>query len=570
MKKRSYILIILLIFFVLFSASIISFLYFEFSKPPAVKANSYLEINLKGALQEKSSGESITTLFLGGPSLTLYEIWTNIQKAKVDRRIKCLVLRLGYIQCDWGKISELREMILDFKLSGKKVYAYIDEALDFDKEYYLATACDRIVFYPLGTLIINGIGGHLPFVKKTLEILGIKAEFEHVEQYKTASSMFTEEGFTEAHKEMMESIYGDIFSTYIQETAKSRGMSEDELKEIIDNGYFQGELAKENGLVDDLLFEDEFEDLLAKEHDRIRKIRHEQYLKVRPTALGLNRGKKIALIYGMGPIHTGESTALTIGSTTLARWIKRARTDRSIAAIILRVDSPGGSAIASDIIWREVSLAKKEKPFVVSMSDVAGSGGYWISMAAHKIVAQPQTLTGSIGVVGGKFNLENLYEKLGITSERLTYGKRADMFSTFRGLTLEERSLFKKEMLWIYDKFLEKVALGRKMTKEEVDNLGKGRVWTGFQAKEKGLVDEIGGLSKALELAKELSGIPSSEEVKFVVWPKKVSLWSALMGRRAVQVNLNISPRAEKIINTFKLIERDRIWAIMPLGITFD
>jgi protease-4 len=570
MKKRSYILIIFLIFFVLITASIISFLYFEFSKPPAVKANSYLEINLKGGLQEKSSGESITTLFLGGPPLTLYEIWTNFQKAKVDRRIKCIVLRLGHLQCDWGKISELRDMILDFRQSGKKVYAYIDEALDFDKEYYLATACDRIVFYPLGSLIINGIGGHLPFVKKALDKLGVEAEFEHVEQYKTASSMFTEEGFTAAHKEMMESIYGDIFSTYIQETARARGMSEDELKGLIDKGYFQGEQAKENGLVDALLYEDEFEALLAEEHSNIRKIRHEQYLKIKSSALGLNRGKKIALIYGMGPILTGESTGQTIGSTTLARWIKRARTDRSIAAIVLRIDSPGGSAIASDIIWREVSLAKKAKPFVVSMSDVAGSGGYWIAMAAHKIVAQPQTLTGSIGVIGGKFNMEKLYEKIGLTSEKLIYGERADMFSTFRGLTLEERGLLKKEMLWIYDKFIDKVALGRKMTKEEVDNLGKGRVWTGTQAKENGLVDEIGGLSKALELAKELSGIPASEEVKFVVWPKKVSFWNALMGRRTAKIELNISPRAEKIIETFRLIEKDRIWAIMPLGITFE
>lgn len=565
MRKGSYILIIFLIFFFLIVVSLFSFLYFEFGRPPDIKANSYLEINLSGAIQEKSAGDFLITLLTGRPPLSMYEVWTNIRKAKVDKRMKSLVLRLGYLECDWAKINELREIILDFRKSGKKAYAYIDETFDFDKEYFLATSCDRIILHPLGTLMVNGIGGYVPFIKKALDKMGIEAEFEHVEEYKTAASLFTEEGFTPAHKEMMESLYGDLFSQYTTTVAKARQKSVEEVKALIDRGYFQGEEAKKAGLVDDLLFDDEVENLLLGKDKKIYKITHEEYLKIKPSSLGLNKGKKIALIYGMGPIHMGESQPQTMGSTTLSRWIQRARKDKSVTAIVFRVDSPGGSAVASDIIWREVTLAKKEKPFVVSMSDMAGSGGYWVSMAANKIFAQPQSLTGSVGVLSGKFNMEKLYEKIGITGERLTYGKRADLFTTFRKLTPEERKLLKDEILLVYDRFVTKVAEGRNLPKEEVLKIGKGRVWTGSQAKECGLVDEIGGLSRAVELAKELAGIPSEQEVQFVVWPRKVSFLSALLGRKLVKTNLNLPSRLEKMISTFRLLKRDKIWALMPV-----
>lgn len=567
MKKGTYVLIILFVFFFLILAAVASFIYFEFGKPPAIKANSYLEIRLSGAILEKSAGDPFMTLFTGGSPLTMHDIWTNIRKAKADNRIKSLVLRLGYLHCEWAKISELRGMILDFQKSGKKAYAYIEETFDFDKEYYLATACDKIILHPLGSLMVNGIGGYIPFIKNALSKLGIEAEFEHVEEYKTAASMFIEDEFTPAHKEMMESIYGNIFSVYVKEIARSRKKSEEEIKSLIDYGYFQGEKAKEAGLVDDLLFEDELESLLLQDSKKIYRITHETYLKTKASSLGLNKGKKIALIYGIGPIHTGSSQYQSMGSHTIAQWIKRARRDKSIKAIVFRVDSPGGSAVASDVIWREVMLAKKEKPFIVSMSDLAGSGGYWVSMAGHKILAQPQSLTGSIGVLAGKFNMEKLYEKLGITSERLTYGKKADLFTTFRSLTPEERSFLKKEILWIYDQFLKKVAEGRNMTEEDVDKLGKGRVWTGIQAFEQGLVDEIGGLSRALELAKEMAGIPVDDEVKLVVWPKKVSFLSSLMGRRQAQLKLNLHPRLEKLVSTYQYLSNDRVWALMPLWI---
>lgn len=563
MKKGKYVLIIFLIFFFLIIITAVSFIYYEFGRPPTVKARSYLELNLSGEILERVTPNFLMKLS-GREPLSMHNIWMNIKKAKKDDRIQCLLLRIHYLQCHWAKINELRDAVLDFRKSGKKVYAYIQEAPDFDKEYFLATACDQVIIHPLGWLVVNGIGGHFPFLKNALEKIGIEAEVEHVEEYKTAYNIFTEEGFTKAHKEMVESLYSDIYDYYVKSLAEARGKSEEDIKDMIDTGFYLGEKALEAGLVDKVFFEDELENILQENGKKLHKITHRQYLRIKPSSLGLNKGKKIALIYGMGPIHGGESAYQTIGSSTVARWIRKMRKDKSIKGVIFRVDSPGGSALASDIIWREVVLTKKVKPVVVSMSDVAGSGGYWVSMAANKIIAQPQTLTGSIGVLGGKFNMARLYEKLGITSERLTYGEKADIFSTFRSMTQEERDLFKKEILWVYDRFLAKVAEGRNMSKEEVDRIGKGRVWTGRQAKELGLVDEIGGLSKAVSMTKSLAGIPAEEEVKLVVWPRKISFLATLFGRGRIQTDIPFGSKFKEFIQVLRSLEKDKVWAIMP------
>jgi protease-4 len=492
------------------------------------------------------------------------ELWMNIRKAKADDRVEVLLLRMNLLACDWAKVTELRDAVLDFRKAGKKAFAYIDEAPDFDKEYYLATACDRIILHPMGWLGINGIGGYVPFFKNALDKLGVRAEFEHVEEYKTAYNQFTEKGFTPAHREMMESIYGDLFSQYVKAVASARKKSEGEVRGLIDHAFFQGENALKAGLVDDLLYEDELQNLLQSGGRKLGRITSDAYARVSPASAGIGIGRKVALIYGVGPILSGESLPQSMGGTTVARWIRQARQDKSIAAIVFRVDSPGGSSVASDVIWREVFLAKKEKPFVVSMSDVAGSGGYWISMAAHKIVAQPQTLTGSIGVLAGKFDLSALYEKLGLTSEKIAYGKEADIFSTFRPFSPEEKKIMKDEILWTYDQFLAKVAEGRNMTKDEVNAVGRGRVWTGAQARDLKLVDELGGLTKAVELAKGLAGIAREEEVRLVVWPKKRTFWESLLGRRAPESVLDMRPGLKQAALALRLMERNRIWAVMP------
>jgi len=566
MTKGRYLFILFSIFLILIVATILSFFFLEIGRPPSISAPSYLEIRLEGSLEEYPETNFWRSLVLGGRPLSVYDIWMSLRKARVDDRISGVLLRLGPLAGDWAKCSEIRDAVIDFRKSGKKAFAYIEEGPEFDKEYYLATGCDKIILHPLGWLGITGIGGTVPFFKKALDMLGVEAEVEHVEEYKTAYNMFTESGFTSAHREMTESIAKDLFDRYLRSVAESRKKSEAEVRTLIDEAFFQGARAIQAGVVDELLFDDQLPALFSGEGRRPRRIGLGEYVKINPASLGLDAGPKVALLYEIGPIHGGESLGQSIGSETIVRWIREAREDKSIAAVVFRIDSPGGSAVASDAIWREVMLCRKEKPVVVSMSDVAGSGGYWIAMAAHKIIAQPQTLTGSIGVLSGKFNLEKLLAKIGVTSETVRFGPKSDIFSPFRPWTAEERRLMKKQILWIYDQFLTKVAEGRKRTKEEIDKIGKGRVWTGSQAQSIGLVDDLGGLSKAIDAAKELAGIAKEENVCLEIWPKsRGSFLRRLFGFGDAPAGLAPVKELREAFAWANRLNENRIWAFMPL-----
>ena len=568
MKKGTYVLLIFLFFFLIAAAGVFFLFVSDLAAPAAeVPSRAYLDVGLSGAVEEVAPPDLLSALLVRARPMTTTDIWMNLRKAAVDDRVRAVLLRLNLLQCDWAKASEIRDAVLEFRRSGKKAYAYIEEAPDFDMEYYVATACDRIVLHPLGWLGVNGIGGYVPFFKGALDKLGVRAEFEHVEEYKTAYNVFTEKGFTPPHREEMVSLYSDIFGQYVRDAAKARGKTEAEFRALLDRGFFQGEEAREAGLVDDCLYEDELQGLLRAGGTDLGRLRFDEYTRVKPASVGLETGRRVALVYAVGTIMTGESVAPLMGGSTVARWLRAAREDRSIAAIVLRVDSPGGSSVGSDVIWREVALAKKVKPVVVSMSDVAGSGGYWISMAATRIVAQPQTLTGSIGVLAGKFSLAGLLDKLGITAEKLAFGEKADIFSPFRPFSQEEKKTLKDQILWTYDRFLTKVAEGRNMTREEVDRVGRGRVWTGRQAKELKLVDELGGLSAAVGLAKRLAGIPAEEEVRLVPWPKPLTFWQTLFGSPDLGLNLKSTAGLERAFQAVRLMEKTSIWAVMPFWI---
>jgi protease-4 len=569
-RRSTYLLLAVLFFLVLGAGVVVSYLLFDVGRPAVdVPARAVLDIGLNGPVSEIAPPDFWTTLFMNVRPVAVHDVWLGLLKAKSDPRIRAVLLRPGLLECSWGKVAEIRDAVLDFRTSGKKVYAYFEEAPDADKEYYLATACDRIVLHPLGWLGINGIGGYQPFFKGTLDKLGIKAEFEHIEEYKTAYNLFTEPGFTPAHREETESYLGDVFDLYVTTAAAARRKTPEEFKALLDQAFFQGENARTAGLVDDVLYDDELRDKLLSEGGRpLRKIGLEAYAKVRSPAAGLGGGRRLALIYGVGPILSGESVPQVMGGATVARWLRQAREDKSIAAVVFRVDSPGGSSVASDVIGREVALTKRAKPIVVSMSDVAGSGGYWVAMHAHKIVAQPQTLTGSIGVLAGKFSFRDLYDKLGISAEDVSFGAKADIFSTYRPFTPEERQALRKEILYTYDKFIAGVAEGRRLTPEKVNEIGRGRIWTGRQAKERGLVDEIGGLSTAIRLAKKLAGIPSEEQISLSIWPKKRSFWDSVFGRRAPETGFGAQAELQKALEIFRLMAEPRVWALMPQALT--
>lgn len=569
MKKRVLWILLIVFFFILIIALGLSYFFYKIGpKEATVAGNSYLEIKLEGRLEDYSP--SIPFLeFFPETTVSLYDTWMNLRKAARDSRIKAVVIKFGMLEADWAKMEELRQSVLAFRESGKPVIAYFEESPEADKEYYLATACDRIVLHPLGWLGINGLAAYVPFFKGTLDRLGIKAEFEHIEEYKTAYNQFTESGFTPAHREMLLSIYEDIFNYYLKEIATARHKTPEEMRQLIDKGYFKGREAVASGLVDELAYEDQlFQKSNLEKYRELTRITNEKYASVRPEGLGLNLGKKVALIFAGGTILSGSAEQVVLGSETFSRWLRAAVKDKSIEAIIVRVDSPGGSAVGSDIIWHELVKARAEKPVIISMSGLAGSGGYWLSLGGHRIIAQPQTLTGSIGVIAGKFSFAGLMEKLGLTADRLVIGKNADAFSPYRSFTPEERKILREEIGYIYEQFLERVATARNLPLEEVERLGRGRVWTGRQARDLKLVDDLGGLFQAMEAARELAGIPPETELRLVVWPARRSLWDLILGRKTelarVRSTVEFLSRTRK---TMEIFSRARVWTLMPFWV---
>ncbi|MET0213945.1 MAG: signal peptide peptidase SppA, partial [Vicinamibacterales bacterium] len=395
--------------------------------------------------------------------------------------------------------------------------------------------------------------------------------------YKTASNTFTEHSFTPAHREMAESLNTDMYEQLVAGVAEGRRRTPAEVRQLIDHGPYLPEDAVRAGLVDDLAYEDEIDDKVQLGRGRTHVLRQKEYRTVGLSSLGLNRGPKIAVIYAVGLISSGISnespSGQVIGSDTIVEYLRTARADSSIRAIVLRIDSPGGSAIASDIIWREIMLTRDRKPVIASMSDVAASGGYYIAMPAHAIVAQPATLTGSIGVVLVRFVIDGSLDKLGLNMETVKQGRYADLFSPVRPFNPDERKKVLELMQATYDAFVEKAAAGRNTTPERIDAIGQGRVWTGKQAKSLGLVDELGGLDRAIELAKERAKIAAGSQVELVVFPPKKSLFEVVAdpwGRSESGATLDalVGPAnaraVEALAAPLRLFRRGEPLALMP------
>ena len=494
---------------------------------PVIRDNSVLALRVAGSLPDFTPDDPFKKYF-GGPDQSLTGLVMQFKKAKVDKRIKVILLDVNMSGVGWGKAEELRDAITDFRSSGKPVYAYMEFGLN--KEYYIATACDKIVVPPPGELFINGLAADVMFFRGSLDKLGIYPDIYQIGKYKSAGDMFTQKQMTDAHREYINSLLDDLYNRYVNAIAQARHKTPEEVRTLIDNAPYNAAKAKEAGLIDDSTYHDDLEKQLKKslgykDSDPFTLVKGSDYRDISPESLGLNKGERVAVIYATGDIGSGSSEnspsgEQSIGSDTLAKALNDAAADKSIKAIILRVDSPGGSGLASDIIWHAVEAANQKKPVVVSMSDVAASGGYYISASASKIVAQPSTITGSIGVVAGKPVMRGFYDWLGISNEYVLRGKTAGMFRETEKFSDEERAKFED---WIkttyYQDFVPKVAKGRHKDAQSVDAVGQGRVWTGAQAKEHGLVDEFGGLDRAIELAKQLAKIPADKGVERVILP---------------------------------------------------
>ena len=503
-------------------------------REPAVASNSLLVLRVEGDLAEASS-DSLFDPFMASRQPSLRTLVDNLRKAKADRRIEgVIVAPANLTSAYWARLQEVRDAIVDFRASGKKAYAYLEYG--GDREYFLATGCDRIFMMPTSPLDLSGLASYELFLRGTLDKIGAYPDFFHIGAYKTAPNQYTEKTFTPAHREMSESLNRDFFEQLIQGVAEGRKKTPDEIRALVDDGPFLAEDAVQAGLVDDLAYEDQVDDKLPPAGKVLTRLKGDDYARVSAGSAGLGTGPRIAIINAVGIINSGRSgfdplNGPVAGSDTLVEYIRKARKDRSIRAIVLRVDSPGGSTIASDVIWRELTLVNagtSPRPLIASMSDLAASGGYYIAMAASDIVAQPGTLTGSIGIFGGKIVTGGTYEKLGLNIEAVSVGAHAEMNSPVRPFNEAERAKLEEQLKAFYDQFIEKVAKARRMKPEAVDAIAQGRVWTGRQAKERGLVDVLGGLDRAVALAKERAKIPAGDSVELVFYPPKRTVWDIL------------------------------------------
>jgi protease-4 len=544
MPRRRFTLIFTILGFALFiSMAGFLLLYLAVGREPVVAANSTLVLKVGGDLAEVAPANVVGYL-RGSKAVTVRGIVDNLRKAKADARVSSLLLKpTGFESPYWAKVQEIRDAVLDFKKSGKPVYAYVEYG--GDREYYLSSAADRIFLMPSAALDMSGVATYQVFLRGTLDKIGAYPDLHHIGDYKTASNQLTEKGYTKAHKDMDEALNRDLFNQFIRGVADGRKKSVADVERLLDDGPFLPEDALRAGLVDEVAYEDQVEERLkgagkaggeGKDVGRLRKIDGDDYSRIGASSFGLRGGPRIGVIYATGTINGGKSgydplNGEVVGSDTLIDAIRQARRDSSLRAIVIRIDSPGGSAAASDAIWRELMIARNERadrPIVASMSDLAASGGYYIAMPAQVIVAQPSTLTGSIGIFGGKIVTGGIYEKLGAHIESTSIGKHAEINSPARPYNASELKKLDEQLHAFYDQFIGKVASSRHTTPEKIDAVAQGRVWTGQQAKEQGLVDALGGLDAAVAIAKQRAKLAADAEVELVVFPPRKSFYELL------------------------------------------
>lgn len=486
------------------------------------KQKKWITLTLKGSVIEERRG----SLLFGKKQQTLLEIVKEIEDLTDDLEVEGLYIKMYGPKVGFSKKQEIREALDRFKKSGKKIIFY-SESMG-NSEYYLASVADSIFMNPSGSLVLTGLYMEIPFIKGTLDKIGIEPQLARIGKYKSAADLFTADSMPQPTREVRNAIIDCLYSHFVSTIAESRDMTDTELKNLIDKAPYTAMQAEEVKLIDMLLYEDEVGERFKK--NNIKLVSLKRYTSVKDYVYNWQQEPKnrIALIYATGNIVSGKSgkNALAgnlMGAETIAKAISDARKDKSIKAILLRIDSGGGSGLASDVIWREVkktTKGKDKKPFIVSMSDVAGSGGYYIACAADIILADETTITGSIGVLGGKFNLKSMYEKIGLRFETVERGKHSAMFSSKKPFTEEEMKILREMITEFYQDFIRKVAEGRGLSTSYVDSIGRGRIWTGTQALENGLIDELGGLSEAIILAKRKAGFLEDEEVGIEIYPR--------------------------------------------------
>jgi len=505
--------------------------------------NTILELDIKNMIVDNHRDDPLEYFMAGGQDLSstsVSQISRALKNAKLDDKVKGVFLKIGPFDGGFASLQDIRQSIADFKESGKFVYAHAD-FMD-EKGFYLASIADSLFMNPAGDFFLNGFSSNIIYFKEALDKMGVKMQAIRVGEFKGAVEPYTSTSMSDENREQIQAYIDELYSIFISETAQGINKSPEDLRALSDNFSIQSiDDAVKEKLVNATLFIDEVKEQFGIrsgiEQEDLKFVSYKKYHAPSNSKDEIEKDKRIALIYANGEIGMGKGNTDMIGSEGLSETLRKVRNNKSISAVVLRINSPGGSSLASDIIWREVKLTQEVKPVIVSMGDVAASGGYYIAAAADTIVAQPSTITGSIGVFLIMPNAQVLMEdKLGLRTQTVKTGPYADFGSVDRPLRDEERSFLQGYANRVYSDFIRKVASGRNMIKDSVDKIAKGRVWVGTQAKELNLVDVLGNLDTAIQIAKWKAGI--TKKVRLDVYPKAQNPFEMLMNYRG-QVKTN-------------------------------
>lgn len=491
-----------------------------------------MELSLKDEIVE---GQPEHSIFSRKTRIALQYVLETLRLAAKDPKVVALSLTLESLDSGWGRLSDIRRALVSFRRSGKPIYCFMPEG--GNAEYYLASACDRIFMPAAAHLNLLGLSAEVFFLRDILDRFGISPQLQAIGEYKSAAEMFTRTGMSAPAREQMELLLDDSFGELCN-AFQDRGFSREEVTAIIDAGPYTARLALQQRLLDGVCYQDEMEDKLKEElGDKVRAVPAHKYFKGDGffKLLFTFRRPRIAVIDVLGHIDSGESRrsqagGQVAGAETIGAFLDHAKDSRRIRAIILRINSPGGSGLASDLIWRKISVLGKTKPVVVSFGDVAASGGYYIATPASCILAETTTITGSIGVLAGKFVARELLSRLAIRRESVHRGQHAEFDSMFTEFTQSESERLHQQIREFYQEdFVRKVADGRKLSDSDVDQIGRGRVWSGSRARQYKLVDEIGGLLEAVQKARELAKIPAAKKIRVVHYFRHRKLWERFM-----------------------------------------
>jgi protease-4 len=510
-------------------------------REPNITSGSFLVVNLGGRYIEAQPSDFVGQL-LGSRKQVMIDLILELRKATLDDRLQGVIVKIKPADLDFAKVQEFRSLFRALQKAGKRVIAWVSgEGTSGNITYLLASAADEIYFSENTVLPLTGLRATYLFLGGLWQQLDMELQVEQIREYKTFGDFLSRQTMSEAHRRMADSLLDSLQHQFVTTIAVSRGFAPEKVQALLDAPTLTALDFHQGGLIDGIKYFDELlQELSADSTSSVSTVSLATYRRVRPASVGLAGDQKIAVIYGVGAVTLGESdwgpTGQAMGSDTIVKAFNQAAADDTIKAIVFRIDSPGGSALASDLIWRAVKRAQRNKPVIASMSGVAASGGYYIAAGASQIVAQPATLTGSIGIVFMQPNIQGLLSKFGVHTETLARGKYARLFDPAKSWTEPERQQIKRLLEDLYLTFTRKVAEGRGLSMDEVDLIGGGRVWTGNQAKEQKLVDALGGMNTALGLAKQAIGLSEQVGVQLVFYPKSKRLLEALVERLRMQM----------------------------------